>query len=209
MSGVVDGGPTGIPVTAIESVQAGISLAEGLQLGSGLKNKSGDPVDYEIATSDYTRRDGSELAEAIAGNKYVTFSITVDEGYTLDLTTITFGIRRNGSGAPDDYAILSSISGFTDSDALATLNTASTSAEAFSADTTSNSAFQTIAGGTTVEFRLYGWNANVDSSNTHITGASIDGTITAVPEPSTLALFAGIAALGVVAYRRRKRCYAR
>lgn len=52
-------------------------------------------------------------AAAPAGDKYLTFTLTAEEGYVLDLTgaTVSFACRRSGSG-PNAVYIYSSVGGF-------------------------------------------------------------------------------------------------
>jgi len=59
---------------------------------------------------------------------------------------------------------------------------------------------------TSVEFRFYftGANPAADSEFTNLTGDDIVFTGTAIPEPSTFALFAGALGLSLVLLRRRR-----
>jgi hypothetical protein len=77
-------------------------------------------------------------------------------------------------------------------------------------------ALQNIAAGTTVKFRLYGWNATTDTGQFgfRINGPKLTGIISsvsgvgsgaAVPEPSTL-LLASVCAIFFAAGRRRQGC---
>ena len=67
---------------------------------------------------------------------------------------------------------------------------------------TLNSAYDSLT--SAVTFRFYGWNAEADSGTFSIDNVNIIGSVTVVPEPSTLALatLGGVACLFAL---RRKR----
>lgn len=66
---------------------------------------------------------------------------------------------------------------------------------------------QNLPGGTSVKFRLYAWgNASTAATNTlalgRMVGPAIGGEVSAIPEPSSLALLCGAAVIGMVIRRR-------
>ena len=56
-----------------------------------------------------------------------------------------------------------------------------------------------------VEFRLYGWGASSGTGTFSVNDFTFNGTLSAVPEPSTYAAIAGVAGLAVALVRKRGR----
>lgn len=156
-------------------------------------------------------------AGAFVANNYFTFSITPDAGYQLNLTSITFQVASGSSSASDRAFYLvtaSSPSGFTSgSTVLSTDRTttgggtiplqAATATNTIPKDYTVDlTSFTGIT--TTQYFRFYLQTPTVSQALT-FDDIIVNGTVSAVPEPSTYASLAGVMALGFVASRRMKR----
>jgi hypothetical protein len=110
----------------------------------------------------------ADYAGAVSGNKYLTFTVTPDSGYALNLDSLTFKAALVTAGnSLEFYALNTSVDGFTTSNVVAqstitTVNAASGEYESVSIDL-SGSQFQNITEAT--EFRLYIWGANGVSSS--------------------------------------------
>jgi len=156
-------------------------------------------------------------AAAIASNDFANFSMTAADGYTLSLSDIpAYNIRRSATG-PNTGIWQYKVDGgsFTDIGTPITWGSVTTSAgNAQSAISLSGiSDLQNVAAGTTVTLRCVPWGAtNVggtwyinDPINTTANDFVVNGSLTAVPEPSTLALLiAGCFGLATFAYRHNK-----
>ena len=136
--------------------------------------------------------------------KYISFSLDASIGYSFDITSITFGVGRSGSG-PRQWQWRSSVDNYaaalTDYTNLSTGLT-NTSGVLTNTDTNgswtgklnlSGASFKAL---TTVAFRLYGYNAEGTSGT-----GGLQGPLTFAPAPGCAALV-GLA--GMVASRRRR-----
>ncbi|MFA6962190.1 MAG: hypothetical protein WC205_15655 [Opitutaceae bacterium] len=157
-------------------------------------------------------------AGAFVANNYFTFSITPDAGYQLDLTSITFQVASGSSSTTSDRAFYlvtaSSPSGFTStSTVLSTDRTiggggtiavqAATVTNTVPTDYTVDlSSFTGIT--STQYFRFYLQTPTISQSLT-FDDIIVNGTVSAVPEPSAYALLAGsVLFTAVLCGRRRK-----
>ena len=123
---------------------------------------------------------------------------TMNLSYISELPNQNLTLQENSSGAFVDFATLNS-------------GTTTLSGTGLGANFV-----RTVNSGSSVTFRLIGWNGatgssvGLDSRLTATAGLNaassfrLDGTITAVPEPSSLLLAGLIAAPALVWYRRRK-----
>ena len=136
--------------------------------------------------------------------KYIGFSLVASTGYSFDITSISFGLGRSGTGvrqwqwrssvdnyaaALTDYTNLST--GLTNSSGV--LTNTDTNASWTGKLNLSGTSFKAL---TTVTFRLYGYN----SESTSGTGG-LQTSLTFAPAPGCVALV-GLA--GMVASRRRR-----
>jgi MYXO-CTERM domain-containing protein len=136
--------------------------------------------------------------------KYISFTLAAEAGYSFDITSISFGLGRSGTGvrqwqwrsSVDNYA-----AALTDYSNLQTGLT-NTSGVLTNTDTNgswtaklnlSGSSFQAL---TTVTFRLYGYNAEATGGT-----SGLQTSLTFVPAPGAIALL-GVA--GLVGSRRRR-----
>ncbi len=93
----------------------------------------------------------TNIANAVAGNEYMEFTVTPNIGFQFDITTIVVNFQRSGTG-PRGISLRSSIDGFTtDIDGEKTI-----------ADITSTTEIITFTIGqsnssTSVTYRVYGW----------------------------------------------------
>lgn len=141
------------------------------------------------------------FADSVARNSYISFVITADAGFALNLdgATISWDVRRNGGGAADVYGIAAnSGSGLVQVGTDAVLNTSLNTVTR----TLSGAEWDGLTGD--VEIFLYGWGNTNPGGNTHISDAVISGaaSVVAVPEPSSTALL-GLGGLALIMRRRK------
>lgn len=219
---------TGISlVTAFSDTGVGHKSTAG-SLGYVATFPTGDDNAGVSATSDNyffrnSSSDGTTLEQAInggntvvvdgtdpvnAGGDYSGFSITVDTGYVLNLSSLTFTSLRVGSALPVSISLLTSVNGFA-SAAASEGNFSFTTAGTQTVTSIASSAFDALAAGT-YEFRFYtygasfGTGAQNDPSRIDDIIVSGDVTLAPIPEPSTYAVLVGALALGFVAMKRRR-----
>ncbi|MFH1499357.1 MAG: PEP-CTERM sorting domain-containing protein [Verrucomicrobiota bacterium] len=153
------------------------------------------------------------------GSAWVTFNVSVAEGYSLDLASLTFDFGgSNSGGSPASYTANSAV--YYSLDNFATAGTL--------VGSTSNTDPLTLASGNVINL---GYNANLDlssisglssgetiafrvtftdnSTSTNISlrvdNIALTGTTASnIPEPSSLAVIAGAFTLGLVVVRRRR-----
>ncbi|RRJ94995.1 hypothetical protein Ga0100231_012365 [Opitutaceae bacterium TAV4] len=168
------------------------------------------------------------FSNAFTNASYVSVTIAVQEGYQLSLDSFTFKAASgagSGTGGVRAFYLLSSVTGFVNDTAkileqdwagvngtvtgtLPAQGSSGTTRRDYSVTLTDpafNNAFQNIASGTEIEFRLY-YQTNGTNITVIFDDVKFNGTVTAVPEPAAISLFAGlgVAALGLVVRHRRK-----
>ncbi len=157
------------PLTALHRQDASVVLTSGLDFGPGAAPSETNNVGNEFNVAGFST--GSTLQSAIDGDDYLTFAVRAIPGLAMFPDSVSFTLWRQAGTSATDYAVLSSVDGF------------SSGAELTQAHlTTAGSANQQVITGafadadpTTdpVEFRLYGWNAATELDSTHLVGASM------------------------------------
>lgn len=135
--------------------------------------------------------DASSYDNAIAINDYITFTVTPDSGFELNLTSLTFkAALRNDARGAEFLGINSSVDGFTSADTITTdtIVTEVNGGGVFQSFTISlaGAQFQNIT--SAVEFRIYLWGAGSTpgQSQTYFDKVVLNGAV--VPEPSSVLL---------------------
>lgn len=198
----------------VDSTHADIS-ASLLAFGAGL----GPAAGWNTSLSSFAHTLTSSLSAAVAANDYFTFTLTPGAGKQVSYSSIYNLIAMNAGGsAPLDSAIeftlMSSLTGFTASDGLASFIAVHDDATGSGAqdnthtyDVSGVSALQNV--GSAVEFRLYTHTSSGTPNRMAIghiffnDGADdlrVDGTV--IPEPATLGLV-GFFAAGMLWIRRK------
>jgi hypothetical protein len=149
----------------------------------------------------------TSLAAAIAGDDYLSITITPGAGHNLSITSLSLLTGVSTAVTSFHGEILSSATGFTASDAVHSYLFATTSAPIQSITLSGVSALQNVLG--PIEFRVYGWRDTAGTSSFRFRNLSgsdlvITGSVTAIPEPSTCAAILGLVALAGVTIRRRR-----
>jgi hypothetical protein len=120
-------------------------------------------------------------------NDYFTFSLTPDPGMRMTLTGLALDERRSLTGIRE-WCVRSNLDGFgTDLSLFAVPDNAETR---LGQTTLLGSAFANLTG--TVEFRLYGYGAETTAGTWRMDQVALDGSISAVPEPSEYAMVFGL-----------------
>ncbi|HNQ90055.1 MAG TPA: PEP-CTERM sorting domain-containing protein [Verrucomicrobiota bacterium] len=133
-------------------------------------------------------------AGALDPTEYVGFTLEPESGWQLVLDTITWDTSRSSTGPQWGQVAL-----FRNGQSLLT-------SDPFAITTTLGSQSLDLAdfigdAGDLLEFRFHGWNAT-GTGNLRLDNVTVNGSLTAIPEPSSLGLMAS-AALGWLAWRRR------
>lgn len=175
------------------------SASGNLTLGAGVAASSA------ASTFGGTGFDQASFNAAFTGQDYIAFSITATAGYALNLTSLDY-LAGKASGTTSFSAFLTSDrTGFSSTDALDTYTFTTSSPTLRSITLSGITSLQNITG--TIEFRLYGVSSSTDTFRIRSNAGgdlTIKGTATAVPEPATTGVLAGIVIfLGVIIARRR------
>jgi hypothetical protein len=141
-------------------------------------------------------------------SEYLSFGLQANPGYTLDVSQLTFKASRSGTG-PSNISIGIFVGGASQgvSSAFTPTNTATATTSAMGTALTYNFADLTsIVATSLVEFRIYGWGATGSTGTLRLDELTVSGAVnlTAVPEPSTYALGAGMVTFVAVLVRRKK-----
>ncbi len=172
------------PLTQTSTLNENLEIVAGLNFGPGTSPRH--------AGGTGSTNDGDEFniqgwntdshADAITSDDYIGFTVRPVAGVAIALNRVSFDLWRNGDGAPENYAIHTSLDGFTTSDELAqfsTEDTGSNNAFVFAADYTGG---QSTSGDLAV--RLYAWDPDSDggnAGNTHLTGVSLEASFFSIP----------------------------
>lgn len=127
----------------------------------------------------------------------ISFTIDADAGYKVDLTSIDLSAWRNGGGAAPNFTFQVSIDGGALQEYGTTISAGTPGAFT---DYTFTETLSSVDGGTAEIFYAP---TPATTGNIHVNGLTVNGGITAIPEPATLglvALFGG----GIVFIRRRR-----
>ncbi len=128
----------------------------------------------------------SSLAAAITAEDYLTFTVIPITGVAMTLDTVTVNLWRNGSGAAEQYAILTSLHGFQSGQQIGALSVTNTGVT--NQHQLVGQAGDVAATTDPVEIRIYGWDANGNSGNTHFNAVSMTASFISVPHEPLLPL---------------------
>jgi hypothetical protein len=167
----------GAPLTALKRQDANAVLTSGLSFGSGVAPAGANNVGNEFHVAGFSS--GANLQSAIDNNDYLTFAVQPVAGMVMYPDSVSFSLWRQGSGSATDYAVMSSVAGFTAGQQVASAHLVTTGAA------------NTLAIGgpfidpqptsSPVEYRLYGWNATTSQDSTHVVAASMRARFASIP----------------------------
>jgi hypothetical protein len=114
----------------------------------------------------------SGTALTLANNDYYTFTLTANSGFFINLNSSTLSISLGSSGTgPQSYGIYSNVGGFTSTaNQIGSNLTASTSQTI----TFPSSGYNNLS---SIEIRIYGWNASATTGTGGIASLSLSGTV--------------------------------
>ncbi len=155
------------PFTTGQTVDGSITVS-GIGRGSGVNGAS--------ANDRYNANSWNTVS--LDTNAYFTFTLTPNAGQQIDFFDFTYTGQASGTG-PTSFIFRSSIDGFTSNlgGPLATGATISLT----------DASFQSIT--SAIEFRLYGFGATSSAGTFSVNDFAFQGTVSAVPEPTSLLLF--------------------
>ena len=175
----------GTPLTQTSTLDPALTVISGLQLGSGLgfRHGPGDSNPSTNAGDEYNINGfgGLSLGDAINSGDYIGYTVAPVNGLEMLLDEVSFSFWRNGTNAPENYAVLTSIDGFAAGDALATTSIlhAGQGGPDQSSPATLVGDYTGSTWVTSLDVRLYGWQASsksgASSGNTHVVAADLSG----------------------------------
>jgi len=190
----------------VSSVSGVLSSTPGtFTLGAGLSAaSSGVGTPARSVAFDDGAATATDLANAIATDDFVTFTITPDAGTPLDLTELRFDSQRSTPTAVTDWTLVeASDTGTSLASGALAVPMAAVVFETETADLTGIASLQGITTAKTFRIYFYGYVSGA-SQQFRIDTVQLDGVEAAViPEPSSLVLMAGLF-MGSVMVRRRR-----
>ena len=203
------------PVVSVTEISAGA-----FSRGPGVSTMpTGTSLLAQSVRSLYMNNTGfyeTTLSGAVTAEDFFFFDITVDAGSQVDFSNFSFySLRRpiaeEGIGAPQAFALYSSADSYASSIGTGTIPLANNS-NAFTFqdfDLSGNASLQGLTGTTTFQMVFYVPDgiAGVNERKFRIDEVSVDGIVTAVPEPNHAALLGGLLAAACLIVRRRNPGY--
>ncbi len=140
-------------------------------------------------------------ASSLDPNDYFSFSITPESGYALSLTSLILDEQRSGTGIRN-WSVRSSLDSF--SSDLATFSVPDNTSLRSDQTTTLGGAFTDLP--SSIEFRIYGYNAEGSAGTWRLDNVRVNGSLTsaAVSVPESLPTgFSSLAVCGFVFFSRK------
>jgi hypothetical protein len=170
-----------VPIGQTSAQSQYLELTHGLDFGPSIGPRWGGGGTNQGNELNTIGENASSLAQAINNGDYITFTVNPVAGAGIIPSTVSFNLWRNGNAAAQNFAILSSVSGFNTSAILAQANYAEIGSTSNQHTLSAN--IPTVADALTapIEYRLYAWGASAATGNTHVTAASMTAKFVATP----------------------------
>ncbi len=169
-----------VPLFATSTKNQYLEVTDGLDWGPGTGPRWSSGGSNAGDEFNHIGHATATLAQAIDADNYISFTIDPTNGAAVIPSSVSFRLWRNGPAAAQNFAILSSIGGFTAGAALSPqLSISDTGNGNQHTLTATIPAAEAISG--PVEFRLYGWGASVNTGNTHVNLVSLNGRVVGAP----------------------------
>jgi hypothetical protein len=167
-----------VPLQAATVLSPYIEIAKGLDFGPGISPKLGNGATDGGDEFNIMGQTGASLDAAIVAGDYISFSVDPVDGVGAIPSSVSFSLWRNGGAAAKNFAILSSVDGFSPDAALAqaAYNGSDTLLHTLTASLPSVESITEP-----IEYRLYGWGATDGGGNTHVNAASMTARFVGVP----------------------------
>lgn len=182
------------------------STASSLSNGAGvtsINSSTGNPAPGRAIPGSETA--SNTEAGAVDADDYLQFTLTPAAGYQLNLTTLSLDFGSSYNTQPRGFAIRSSLDGYTGTIYNLSLPANSDSTSAVFNYSTSLGAAQYQNLTDPVTFRIYAFdNATGTTSYLRFDNITLEGAVTAVPEP-TGALLLGVAVCPLLLIRGRRK----
>lgn len=164
------------PLTQTSALNPAMELVFGLDFGPGVEPRGAANNGNEFNVMGFST--GDNYGAAGNAGDYLTFTVAPVEGLAMVIYDVTFELRRNGSGAAQEYVIASSIDGFTWADRWGWLDLdgGDTSTHLFTA---TNPGSEPVAD--QVEIRITGMDSGSSFGNTHFYAVSLDASFVSDP----------------------------
>ena len=178
------------PYTDGQSVVLGLTVS-GIGRGTGIGGTNADD-----------RYNANSWNTAVLDNSaYFTFSMAANAGSQINLTDFQVTLQRSNNSI-SNFEFRSSLDSFATN--IGSLSYPGTGTSAIlQTINLGSSPFQGIQ--SSVEFRLFAWGAGSSANTLSVNDFTFNGSITAVPEPSSIALFGFMCCTGFVAAIRHRK----
>jgi hypothetical protein len=168
-----------VPLFAASTQSPYVEVTRGLDWGPGTGprwSSGGSNAGNEL---NHIGHATTSLADAITADNYISFTVDPKNGAGMIPDSISFRLWRNGGAAAQNFAILSSATGFTTSSALVQATYTDTGSGNQHLLTAPIPATEATSG--PIEYRLYGWGASVNTGNTHVNLVSLNARFVGAP----------------------------
>ena len=167
------------PLTQTSTLDENINIVEGFNFGPATSPRNAGNVGDEFNVQGFSI--GTTLASALSGDHYLTFTIDPGNGSGTILDEIQIDLWRNGFNASENYALFTSVDGFTESDVLSQYSFPENQSGIGQTQSLFASPLTSDPHKGPIEIRVYGWGSNNAAGNTHFNHVSVTGTVLAIP----------------------------